>query len=275
MIWFQNERHLFLLAVVFYGLSMLHSVFMWRQGFRHHNRINYALLFIAFLLHTGAMVTRGISFARCPVNNLYEAMLFVNWTIVTTYLVLGLWSRLNFLGAFASPILFGAGVFALMPNLDVRYGAHPEFVSAWGSLHAALILLSFGAFGLSSVAAAMYLTQEHNLKFRKLQAVFSLLPPIQRLEATVGRLLLTGFVLLTAGLAVGGYYLHRTKGPGFTSDPEILWSGFVWLIYLGLIVMRWWFAQGGRKIAWGAVGTFAFVMLTFWGFYLLSGIHHP
>ena len=55
----------------------------------------------------------------------------------------------------------------------------------------------------SAVAALMYLTQEHNLKFHKLQAIFSLLPPIQRLEAVVGRLLLCGFALLTLGLAVG------------------------------------------------------------------------
>ena len=44
--------------------------------------------------------------------------------------------------------------------------------------------LSYGAFGLSAVAALMYLTQERNLKFHKLQAIFSLMPPIQRLEAT-------------------------------------------------------------------------------------------
>ena len=49
----------------------------------------------------------------------------------------------------------------------------------------------------------MYLTQEHNLKFHKLRAIFSLLPPIQRLEAVGQRLLAHGFLLLTLGLAIG------------------------------------------------------------------------
>src|SRR5437879_3226858 len=108
----------FRLSVVLYGLSMIYSVFLWRRGFRQDNRINYFLLLIAFALHTTAMTLRGLQIQRCPVTNLYEATTFVTWTIVAVYLIVGVWSRLRFLGAFASPILFGVGVFALMPALD-------------------------------------------------------------------------------------------------------------------------------------------------------------
>ena len=105
---------------------------------------------------------------------------------MATYLVVGLWSRLRFLGAFASPVLFGIGVFALMPGLDASARPAARTPAAWTSLHAALILLAYGAFGLGAVAAVMYLTQDHDLKFHKLRAIFSLLPPIQRLELVDG-----------------------------------------------------------------------------------------
>ena len=72
----------------------------------------------AFALHTTAMALRGFRLNHCPVNNLYEATAFAMWSIVAVYLVVGLWPRLRFLGAFASPVLFAIGVFALMPNLD-------------------------------------------------------------------------------------------------------------------------------------------------------------
>src|SRR5207237_705911 len=199
-------------AVVFYGLSAIYSVFLWRKGFRQHDRVNYGLLLLAAIFHTTAMFKRGFSFDRCPVNNLYEATLFLLWTIVATYLVVGLWPRLRFLGAFAAPLLFCVGVFALMPGLDNSYGARPEFKHDWVSLHAALILLSYGAFGLSSVAGLMYLTQEHDLKFRKMRAIFSLVPPIQRLERVIRRLMATGFVLLSARLAVGRVWLKLPEG---------------------------------------------------------------
>lgn len=272
MSWF-TDRHCFLLAVITYGFSTIYSVLLWRKGFRQDNRASYCLLLFAFVFHTMAMVQRGFSFSRCPVNNLYEAITFVAWTIVTTYLVFGIWSRLRFLGAFASPVLFGVGVFGLMPALDNAYGTRPEFINGWSSLHAALILLAYGAFGLSSAAGLMYLTQEHNLKFHKLRAIVSLMPPIQRLEIAIGRLLLAGFSLLTAGLVIGAYHLKQTHGVFYKDDAKILWSLLVWMIYLGLLLMRWTFAQTGRRFVWGAVGGFAFVLLTFWGTNLLSAIH--
>ena len=136
--------------------------------------------------------------------------------------------------------------------------------------------LSYGAFGLSSVAAVMYLMQERNLKFHKLKAIFSLLPPIQRLDATAGRLLLAGFILLTIGLGTGFVDLNHINNPQiYRGDPKIVWSGLVWLIYLGLVVMRWKFAQGGRRFAFGAIGSFVFVLLTFWSTNVLSPLHNP
>src|SRR5437868_6562286 len=136
--WF-TDRHFFLLAVFIYGLSMVYSVFLWRKGFRQDNRINYLLLLGAFVLHTTAMFLRGFTLNHCPVTNLYEATTFIGWTIVTVYLVVGLWARLRFLGAFASPVLFGIGVFALMPGLDTTHAAAPQNLGVWTSLHAALM----------------------------------------------------------------------------------------------------------------------------------------
>jgi len=273
--WF-TDRHSFALAVVVYGISMIYSVFLWRNGFRRDNHVNYLLLLLAFGLHTTAMLLRGFRLNHCPVSNLYEATLFAMWTIVAIYLVVGLWSRLRFLGAFASPGLFAIGVFALMPGLDTPHGVRPELPVVWTSLHAALMSLSYGAFGLSSVAALMYLTQERNLKFHKLQAIFSLMPPIQRLEAAVGRLLVSGFILLTIGLALGVVDLAHINNPhSYRGDPKIVWSAVVWLLYLGLVILRWRFAQSGRRFALSAIASFLFVLLTFWGTNVLSPLHNP
>jgi ABC-type uncharacterized transport system permease subunit len=143
-------------------------------------------------------------------------------------------------------------------------------------VHAALMSLSYGAFGLSAVAALMYLTQERNLKFHKLKAIFSLMPPIQRLEAVAVRLLISGFILLTCGLLSGVVDLTHINNPHlYRGDPKIVWSVGVWLLYLGLIVMRWRFAQGGRRFALSAIGSFVFVLLTFWGTNVLSPLHNP
>ena len=259
-----------------YGFSTVYSVFLWRRGFRKDDRINYLVLLGAFILHTTAMVKRGFSFDRCPVNNLYEAMTFVGWTIVAAYLAVGMFRRLRFLGAFAAPILFGIGVFALVLP-DKPHAGKPDFHADWGSIHGALILLSCGAFGLGSVAGAMFLVQEHDLKSHNPRAVFARLPPIQRLEHVMSKLLVGGIVLLTAGLAFSPLLVREKESQGvrFHGDPILFYSAFIWAVYAALLVMRWRFGQRGRRFAWGVVGSFAFLLLTFWGFLLLSPLHNP
>ena len=268
-----SDKLNFIIAVVLYGVSTIYTIFLFRKGFRQDNRVNYCLLLGGFLFHTLAMFQRGFSLNRCPIHNLYEATMFIGWTMVTAYLCVGLWARLRFLGAFASPVLLAVGIFALMPGLDVK-SERIEFSGGWLSLHVTLFILAYAAFGLSCVAGLMYLTQEHDLKFHKFRAVFSLMPPIQRLELVAGRLLVAGFILLSSALIVSAIWTRRMNVP-FATDPKILWSIFVWLLYLALILMRWKFAHGGRRFAWGAVFGFLFVLLTFWGSSLLSPIHKP
>ena len=256
-----------------YGVSTVYSLFLWRMGFRRDDHVNYFLLLAAFGLHSIAMIKRGFSIASCPVNNLYEATIFIAWTIVAAYLVIGLLPRLRFLGAFASPVLFGIGVFALMPALDPPHGPKPEFSGALTSLHAATIMLAYGAFGLGAVAAGMFLSEQHDLKFHKLRAVLSLLPPIQRLESIAARLVLAGFILFTVGLEAGRH-LPRPDGVAYWQDPKVLWSILMWLAYLALLLYRRFFAQAGRRFALGVIAAFLFLLLTFWGTNLLSGLHH-
>jgi ABC-type transport system involved in cytochrome c biogenesis permease subunit len=272
--WF-TDRHFFLLAVAVYGVSTVYSVFLWRKGFRRDDHANYFLLLAAFGLHTIAMAKRGFSAAHCPVNNLYEATTFAAWALVGACLVIGLLPQLRFLGAFASPVLLGIGVFALMPALDPPHpaGAQPEFSGALVSLHAATILLAYGAFGLGAVAAAMFLMQQHDLKFHKLRAVLSLFPPIQRLEIVAVRLVFAGFLLLTVGLGAGRH-LPRPSDSAYWSDPKVAWSILLWFVYLALLVLRRLRLISSRGLAVSLVAVFVFLLLTFWGTNLLSPLHH-
>jgi ABC-type uncharacterized transport system permease subunit len=266
------DKSWFLVAVLFYGVSALHTVFLWRRGFRKDDWISYGLLAVGFAFHFTAMIQRGLSLNRCPIDNLYEATAFFMWAAVGTYLVVGLFSRLRFIGAFASPMLFALGVFALFPGLD-QAASNNRFANGPVSLHATLILLGYGAFGVASVAAVMYLTQEHNLKFRKTLAIQSLLPSIQRLEKVNTRLLVAGLALLSAGLAMAPLIVGERRPLEIYTDAKFLWSVFVWLMYGVLILMHWRRRLNGHRLAWGSAGAFVFVMLTFWGTNLLSHLH--
>ena len=174
-----GDRQLFAGAVAVYGVATVFSVLLWRRGFRRDNQALYLVLLGGLMLHTAAMLKRGFSLNHCPIGNLFEALMFISWTTLAIYLAIGWIQRLRFLGAFAAPALLAIGVLALMPPLD-HPGPQQSESSTWISLHAALVLLGYGAFGLSALAALMYLVQEHNLRFHKGMAVSAFMPPIQR-----------------------------------------------------------------------------------------------
>ena len=272
MSWF-TDRHLFLLAVAFYGLSTIYAIFLWRKGFRRDDWVNYLLLAGGVALHTLAMIRRGLTLHSCPVNNLYEATTFLLWALGLACLVYSLLPRFKFLAAFTAPVLFTVGVFALMPSLDPPHGPKPDFSNWLRSLHAATILQAYGAFGLAAVAAVMFLMQQHDLKFHKLRAMLCLLPSIQRLELITLRLMLVGFGLLTIGLAAGSQ-LPQPEGSSYLADAKVLWSALLWIVYLELIVARLFLSRSTRRFIFGAVAAFVFLLLTFWVTNLYSGLHH-
>ncbi len=261
MAWF-TDRHLFFLAVLFYGSATVYSVFLWRKGFRRDDWTNYLLLAAGVALHTGAMLQRGLTLHSCPVNNLYEATTFLLWALGLASLVYALLPKFKFICAFAAPVLFTVGVFALMPSLDPPHGLKPEFSGALRSLHAATILQAYGAFGLAAVGAAMFLAQQHDLKVRKLRALLSFLPSIQRLEAITTRLTVVGFVLLTVGLTAGAW-LPRKDGAPYFADTKVVWSALLWLVYLEQLVAHKFFNRPARQFAAGVIIVFALLLLTF------------
>ena len=236
--------------------------------------MNFFLLLAGFALHTTAMFQRGLRLDACPVNNLYEATTFLLWALAHAGRVIGLLPRLKFLGAFASPVLFAVGVFALMPSLDPPHGPKPDFSNWLTSLHAATSLLAYGAFGLGAVAAGMFLTQRRNLKTHKASAVLSVFPSIQRLEMISTRLVLAGFILLTIGLAAGRE-LPRPVGAAYFTDSKVIWSLLFWLAYLELQVAHKFLGRSSRNFAIGVIAAFVLLLLTFWITNLDSPLHHP
>ncbi len=64
------------------------------------------------------------------------------------------------------------------------------------------------------------------------------------------------------------------EGLAYWKDAKVLWSAVLWTGCVGLSVARWRLGWFGRRFAWGVVGIFVFLVLTFWATNLLSVIHN-
>jgi ABC-type transport system involved in cytochrome c biogenesis permease subunit len=62
---------------------------------------------------------RGEAIGRCPITNLFEVFVFLAWSIVLTYMVVGPAYRLSLMGAFTAPLVFVIQGFALLAKVPM------------------------------------------------------------------------------------------------------------------------------------------------------------
>ena len=224
------------------------------------SRLNFFALLAGFGLQTAFLYLRGERVGRCPLTSIFEVLIFLAWAMVLFYLLIGPTYRLSLLGLFTSPLVFLLQIGALL-GLEDTPARTKIAPNAWMELHAAISVVAYGAFALACVAGVMYLAQERQLKTHHIHSFFYHLPPIRDLAVANGRLIVTGFILLTvgivAGLMIGNLHSHAVK---------IAWSVGVWLLYGGIFALSKGHRLSPRRVAWMSVGAFSAVLVT------LSGI---
>jgi ABC-type uncharacterized transport system permease subunit len=224
------------------------------------SRANLFAILTGFLFQTAFLYVRGNEVGRCPLTSLFEVLIFLAWSMVLFYLLIGPTYRLSLLGAFTSPLVFIFQLVALLalPDTPSRVKVPPN---AWMELHAAISIVAYGAFALACVAGVMYLAQERQLKTHHIHSIFYHLPPIRDLAVANRRLILTGFALLSvgigAGFMVGNLQSHAVK---------IGWSFGVWLLYGAIFALSKGHRLSPRRVAWLSVAAFSTALVT------LSGI---
>jgi ABC-type uncharacterized transport system permease subunit len=208
-----------------------------------------------FLLLTASLYVRGQVEGSCPLNNLYDVLVFLAWAVVLVHLVIGPAYRLSLLGTFTSPLALTLLLVAMLAPLDRTPVPRPA-PNAWIETHAALSLIAYGCFALACIAGAMYLVQERHLKTRRFTPFSRDMPPIADLATANRRLVAFGLALLTAGFLAGllsGEPVHTVKWYG---------SLGIWMAY-GCLWIAARFAIGShRRIAAASVAVFAVVLAT-------------
>lgn len=257
------DRLLLVASTFCFLLGFAYTMYALGAGRYRSSRIQSAVIVAGFTLQTVFLYQRGQVLGRCPLTNAFEVLIFLGWSMVLLYLLIGSSYRLSLLGVFTSPVVFALQAAAMMLPIDVPAAQRPE-TNSWLELHAALSVIAYGAFALAGVAGVMYLVQERQLKTHQIRSMFFYLPPIADLFVANRRLVLAGFAMLTigllAGFAVGGQ----------VSWSKIGWSSCVWGLYGVLLAVGFSGRLSPRKTALFSVMAFALTFLTLWGIHSAS-----
>jgi ABC-type uncharacterized transport system permease subunit len=246
----------FLLASAYSAYSLVTGKFM-------APRLTFALISAGFISQTLFLVDRGHHIGRCPISNFFELLVFLGWSMILIYLLIGSSYRLSLLGVITAPFVSLLNIWALLvPDREPLAGR--QAVNPWLETHTSFSIVACGAFALAGVAGLMYLFQERQLKTRNPGSIFFRLPPISTLTIANSRLLWLGFILFTIGL-----------GSGFLIGQEVdwrkvAWSVLVWALYGGILLGRLRHTMGAKWIATLSIIAFSLLLSIFWGIRFIS-----
>ena len=219
--------------------------------------------FSTWILTAGfAALTLGLIFSIFSAEGLggFGSRRFLSlyaWAIAGIYLGLQLKTKTRVLGAFVAPLIF---VFLVAA---AGQGSEKNLVpAAWQGwltiLHLILAIAGESLFVLASAAGAMFLIQNRLIKRKKPGAMSRLLPSLGDLDRVNHIGLLWGFVLLTLGMIGGSVYAAFVWDKPWASDPKVVWTFAVWVVYGFLLHQR--LAIGWRGFRMAALSCLMFLL---------------
>ena len=266
----QAENVLFTIVMLLYFSAMiLYFVFIAARK-ETLSRIAVIVQAAGFLLHTAALVCRGIGAGRLPLTNQYEFATSFAWGLCLVSLIFVIRFRFPVLGAFASPVMFLVIGYAAMQSREV-HELMPALRSNWLGFHVSTAIIAYGSFGVSFVLAVIFLLRDRMTEGGFLDQH---IPDREMLDIISYRSISLGLLFLTFTILTGAIWAERAWGSYWSWDPKETWSLITWIIYAIYLHLRIRRVYEGRAAAVFAAAGFVCVLFTYIGVNtFLPGVH--
>ncbi len=276
------ESILFLITLIAYFFVMaLYFVYVLSKK-QAVSGIATRLQLAVLVVHTAAIVLRGVLMGRLPMANQYEFSTAFAWALCLVSLIFIRRFRFPVLGAFASPVTLLLALYAGLQKLnemkvieangvDSIRNLMPALRSSWLGIHVSTVIVAYGAFGVSFVLSLLFLVRD---RMKENGFWDAHIPKKETLDGISYRCVSLGMMFLTVTINIGGIWAENAWGSYWSWDPKETWALVTWviyLVYLHLRIRRGW--NGKTAAIFGAVG-FVCVLFTYIGVNtLLPGLH--
>ena len=266
----QLENTLFTITMLLYFASMILYFAFIAVKKDSLSKVAFLLQLAGFMLHTAALICRGIGAGRLPLTNQYEFATSFAWGLCLVSIIFVVRFRFPVLGAFAAPVIFLIIGYVAMQSKEVRE-LMPALRSNWLGFHVSTAIIAYGSFGVSFVLSVIFLLRD---KMNAQGFLAQHIPDREKLDLISYRSVSLGLLFLTFTIVTGAIWAERAWGSYWSWDPKETWSLVTWIVYatyLHLRIRRGW--QGRSAAIFAAVG-FVCVLFTYIGVNtFLPGIH--
>ncbi len=238
-----------------------------------YGRIAVSLTVLAFALHFGGVLTRGLSVERAPWGNMYEFSVTLGLVAVGAYLtLLALGRNVRWLGLFlATAVLLDLGL-----AVTVLYTSSDQLVPAlhsyWLWIHVSCAIICGAVFHLGALATLLYLFRDRyevavamGKEGGRLASVWERLPSAASLDKFSYRINAAFFPLWTFTIMAGSIWAESAWGRYWGWDPTETWSFITWVAYACYLHARATAGCKGRKAAYLALIGFACFLFNYYG----------
>lgn len=220
---------------------------------------------------------QGIGYV--PLSNMYESLVFFAWSIATVYLAIEYIYKTKYLGSYIVSFAFLIMAYASFSaefSKDIK-PLLPALQSNWLAAHVITCFIGYAAFTIAGGLAILYLIRPKKLAGngqKKSHAPETPGPDLQQLDIIIYKMIMFGFLWLTAGIITGAVWANSAWGTYWSWDPKETWSLITWFIYALALHARYTRGWSGTRMAWIALIGLLSVAFTYYGVnFLLSGLH--
>lgn len=217
---------------------------------------HYAVL-VPLALHT-VLLARS-AFASDGLHlGIGNAVSTILWLTVLIYWLGNYYYRLDGLQALVLPAAAGAVLLAgFLPSASPL----PNTEYAVFKVHLVIAMLAYSLFTIASLHVLLMALLERRLHGGRLPPALNRLPPLLTMESMLFRIILAGFILLTATLVTGVVFSEELFGKAAKLNHKTVFGFVSWIIFAALLWGRYVHGWRGRvAVRWTLAGFLALVL---------------
>jgi HemX protein len=250
---------------ILYALSCVFSFRYYRSFDEGLDSSAIRWLKIAFSLQGLSLAGEWAAHGYAPLDNLEGILTAFSFSLAAALLIGRLKTPLPVLTSLFAPFIFFVAFLAFLAGLKEIPIMDSRLMSSGMASHIFLTFLGFSHFTVGFGVGVAFWVQEGQLKHHQVKNWSYRLPALEALDQLTVFYIGLGFLFWLAGLGLGTIQAFEVWNKLPVSDPKILGSFLVLMIYACFFLLRWGFKMRGRKSMILVMAGYVLALFTFVG----------
>ncbi len=236
-----------ILLPIFYFTAFLIYLYDFLKEDKRINNSKRLFLFLTLCVHILYIIFRTIEFDHPPITNVFEIFTLLAFSISFSYFILELVTDIRNTGMFIIILSIAFQIFSsffIEDLTDVKEVLRNNLLG----IHVFSALVGYSGFTISAVYGFLFLLLYNQIKQNNYGIIFNRLPNLETLEKLCFYSAIIGFVLLTISIIIGFIWLPKSNLNFSYTDPKLLGTLLVWILYGIGITRKLYGNMRGRKL---------------------------